>query len=127
MTQDTFVQVFRAAGSYRPQGKPMAWLLRIARNLSVTRLRERGRTEAWEPEAMERLSENPRVRAEDRLVLETLLRSLSDEERQVVTLHAAGLKHREIAGLLGLPLPTVLSKAHRAVKKLQRVWKEELT
>ena len=35
-------------------------------------------------------------------------------------LHAVtGLKHREIAALLELPLATVLSKYHRALKKLK--------
>ena len=41
------------------------------------------------------------------------------QERQVVMLHAVtGLKHREIAQLLELPLATVLSKYRRALKKL---------
>ena len=31
-----------------------------------------------------------------------------------------GWKHREIAALLELPLPTVLSKYHRALKKLRK-------
>lgn len=31
VTQDTFVRVWENAPSYRPQGKPMAWLLTIAR------------------------------------------------------------------------------------------------
>ena len=58
---------------------------------------------------------------EDRMMLEAVLSALSDEERQIVTLHAlTGLRHREIAALLGLPLPTVLSKYSRALKKLQR-------
>ena len=35
-------------------------------------------------------------------------------------LHAVtGLKHREIAALLELPLPTVLSKYHRAIRKMR--------
>ena len=62
---------------------------------------------------------------EDRMMLEAVLSALSDEERQIVTLHAlTGLRHREIAALLGLPLPTVLSKSSRALKKLQLAWKE---
>ena len=45
------------------------------------------------------------------MTLEALLSALGDEERQIVTLHAlTGLKHREIAQVLGLPLATVLSK-----------------
>ena len=59
------------------------------------------------------------------MTLEALLSALGDEERQIVTLHAlTGLKHREIAELLGLPLATVLSKYSRALKKLQLAWKE---
>lgn len=40
--------------------------------------------------------------------------------RRIVLLHAVtGLKHREIAALLELPLPTVLSKYHRAIRKMR--------
>ena len=46
---------------------------------------------------------------------------LSDGERQIVALHAvAGLRHRQIAALLELPLSTVLSKYARAIKKLKQ-------
>ena len=102
---DACLQVWNAAGGYRRQGKPMAWVLTITRNLAISRLREHGRTEP--------------------LVQEAVLSALSDEERQIVTLPAlTGLRHREIAALLGLPLPTVLSKYSRALKKLQLAWKE---
>ena len=48
------------------------------------------------------------------------MRNLSEEERQIVMLHAvAGFKHREIAATLDLPLATVLSKYNRALKKLK--------
>lgn len=54
-----------------------------------------------------------------RHVLRAALSVLSEQERQVVMLHAVtGLKHREIAQLLELPLATVLSKYRRALKKL---------
>ena len=46
---------------------------------------------------------------------------LNQQERQIVVLHAvSGFRHREIAQLLQLPLPTVLSKYHRALKKLKK-------
>ena len=58
--------------------------------------------------------------ADERALLQGALASLTDEERRVVLLHAVtGLKHREIAALLELPLPTVLSKYHRALKKMR--------
>ena len=44
----------------------------------------------------------------------------------MVVLHAvAGLRHREIAQLLGLPLSTSLSKYARALKKLKHLYKED--
>ena len=123
---DACLQVWNAAGGYRRQGKPMAWVLTITRNLAISRLREHGRTEPLVQEDwQDRLADNPAVTHEDRMMLEAVLSALSDEERQIVTLHAlTGLRHREIAALLGLPLPTVLSKYSRALKKLQLAWKE---
>ena len=50
----------------------------------------------------------------------------SEQEQQIVVLHAvSGFRHREIASLLSLPLSTVLSKYHRAIKKLQHYLREE--
>jgi RNA polymerase sigma-70 factor (ECF subfamily) len=58
--------------------------------------------------------------ADDKVMLQQCMEQLSDEERQIVILHAvAGFKHREIAACLELPLATVLSKYHRAIKKMK--------
>ena len=120
VTQDAFVRIWDTAASYRPQGKPMAWLLTVARNLALMRLRERGKTQELTDEEWSVLpARAPDVTTEDRHVLRAALSLLSEQERQVVMLHAVtGLKHREIAQLLELPLATVLSKYRRALKKL---------
>ena len=107
VAQNTFVKVWAAAPSYRPQGKPMAWLLTIARNLAE-----------WSAFSIE----SDPLTADDRPVLGAALARLSDEERHIVVLHAmCGLKHREIAQFLDLALPTVLSKYHRSLKKLKTI------
>ena len=122
VTQDTFVRVWERADQYRPQGTPMAWLLSIARNLALMKLRERTRTQDLPPEDWESFSiESHDVNTEDRTVLTAALSALSEEERQIVMLHVtAGLKHRELAQLLELPLSTVLSKYRRALLKLKQ-------
>ena len=62
----------------------------------------------------------------DAMMLKAALEILKEDERQIVLLHASsGLKHREIASGLGMPLPTVLSKYNRAMKKLQNYLREE--
>ena len=48
------------------------------------------------------------------------MRILNDEERQIVVLHSLGFRHVEIAATLAMPLPTVLTKYHRALKKLRK-------
>lgn len=121
VTQDTFVTAWEKCHLYRPQGTPMAWLLTITRNLARMKLRDRGRTQDLGEEQWQAIpAQSPSVTPEDRAVLEAALSILSDQERQIVVLHAAaGLKHREIAKLLELPLPTVLSKYRRALSKLK--------
>lgn len=119
--QETYIRLYAAAGRYQPQGKPMAWLLTIVRNLARMKLREGARRAELAPEEWERLpASQTGLTSEDRMVLSAALRGLNDEELRIVMLHAvSGLKHRETAALLGLPLSTVLSKYHRALKKLK--------
>ena len=123
VTQDAFVRIWDTAASYRPQGKPMAWLLTVARNLALMRLRERGKTQELTDEEWSALpARAPDVTTEDRHVLRAALSLLSEQERQVVMLHAVtGLKHREIAQVLNMPQATELSKYSRSVKKLQKI------
>lgn len=126
VAHDTYVQIWKAAVSYQPAGKPLAWIFTIVRNLARMRMREQKRTVAVAPQDWQSMfADKPSVEHEDRLVLLSLLRELSDEERQIVLLHAlTGLKHREIAELLQLGLPTVLSKYSRALKKMRSALKE---
>lgn len=99
----------------------MGWLLTVARNLALMKLRQGRRQVELDEEEWDAIpDDSPSVSPEDRQVLQTALAALGSQERQVVLLHAVtGLKHREIAALLELPLATVLSKYHRALKKLR--------
>ena len=64
------------------------------------------------------------VSVEDELLLRQCLETLSESERQIVVLHAvSGLKHKDIASVMSLPLSTVLSKYSRAIKKMQAFMK----
>ena len=121
LTQDVYVQVWGCAAQYRPTGSPMGWLLAACRNLCLMRLRREERhaalsEEEWDAIPMQECG----LDTEERVLLQNALESLGEEERRIVLLHAVtGLKHREIAALLELALPTVLSKYHRALKKMR--------
>lgn len=118
---DTYLRIYASSGGYKSMGKPLAWILTIARNLCLMKLRNRQKfsdipTEDWNS-AFNKL---PSIMPEDRLVLIACMEKLSEEERQIVMLHAvSGFKHREIADFLSLPLSTVFSKYNRAIKKMR--------
>lgn len=119
--QDTYLKIRAAAYLYEPQGKPMAWILTITRNVCLMRLRQQKHTCACTQEQMAREPDLNRIEdTEDRVVLRAALQVLSEEESQIIILHAVtGMRHREIGELLQLPLSTVLSKYHRGLKKLK--------
>ena len=62
----------------------------------------------------------PNLSEEDRVTLRACLEELRDEERQVILLHVlGGFRFHEIASFTEEPLSTVLSRYHRAMKKLR--------
>ena len=117
---DCYLNIWTAASSYRSSGKPMAWIMTITKNLCRKQLRSRSRTERLPEEDWKNSLESTEMTADDKVVLRQCMETLSDIERQIVVLHAvSGFKHREIAAWLELPLATVLSKYHRAIKKMK--------
>ena len=124
---DTYLSIWASAYMYASEGKPMAWLITIAKNHCFKVFRNR----KWNDDA--ELSENTAdeaydftLSADEKWVLGDFLSSLGDDERQIIMLHAvAGLRHREISDFLNMPLATVLSKYHRGLKKLKENYKKE--
>lgn len=118
--QETFLKVYSGAGSYKPCGKPLAWVFTIAKNLAYTRLRDCSRVSEFDDDGHHGFDLSSIENAERRMLIDTLFRVLSDDEKQIVIMHAVnGIKHREIAQVTGLSLGTVLSKYNRALKKLR--------
>ena len=118
--QETFVSLYRFAGEYKPNGKPMAWILTIARNAARMKIRARKQELSYEDAFDYEDSTSEIQNVDDRMALEAAMTVLDDKERQILMLHAvSGLKNREIAALLELSIGTVLSKYHRALTKLR--------
>lgn len=128
--QETYLKIWTCAASYQPQGKPLAWMFTIARNLCYMKFRDQKRMADI---GLDELSGDEMGEVclslenlADAIVLRAALDILKEDERQIVLLHAsAGLKHREIASGLQIPLATVLSRYNRAMKKLKQYLREE--
>jgi RNA polymerase sigma-70 factor (ECF subfamily) len=128
--QEVFLKIWTSAKSYKSQGKPLAWMFTIARNLCYMKFREQKHDsdvtidDLMGAEAGEVCQEIEM--AADKMVLLAALQILKEEEREIVLLYTSGgLKHREIAASLKIPLATALSRYNRAMKKLEKYLREE--
>ncbi|MGL4553648.1 MAG: RNA polymerase sigma factor [Gemmataceae bacterium] len=140
--QNTFLQVHLKCGLYE-SGKPVRpWLYTIATHQAIDAMRRNGRhqtlrlddpaagqadgdlvglldlVECRSPGPVESVSARER-RARIRATVD----DLPDLLRQVLILaYYQGMKYREIADQLGIPVGTVKSRLHAALVKLQESW-----
>ncbi len=126
VVQDVYVRIWESAAGYRPMGKPLAWIFTITRNVSLMCIRRQNRTAPTDLSDWEELfAGEPGVSPEDKVVLSRVMSLLKEEDRQIVILHVvAGMKHKEIAKLMGMKLSTVLSRYNRALTKLREALEE---
>jgi RNA polymerase sigma-70 factor, ECF subfamily len=126
--QETFVAAWRGARGYqpsRPDGAAAGWLWGIARRQAALLLRRRGPA-AWSlpavPAAAGQWVADPADVAITRIDLDRAVAALGPAgcgEREVVRLHhLQDQPVAEIAKLLGVPVGTVKSRAHRARRLL---------
>jgi RNA polymerase sigma-70 factor (ECF subfamily) len=125
LTQDVFLTAWRKAARFDPaRGRLSTWLMAIAHNLAVDRLRhERGAARPVlvlvedVPESMSTVEED-RVLDRDRAV--RALASLSVAERRLLSqAYFMGWTAREIAEAEGIPLGTVKTRLRAAIIKLR--------
>ena len=113
MLQEVFVQVWTRADTYNVQlGTPIAWLVRIARNRAIDRLRANAvRIRTTEAAPLPPPVESPERRAamsEQERAVARALEALPPDQRQLIEqAYFAGLTQSELAERFGLPLGTV--------------------
>lgn len=118
--QQTLCEIVKNAHAYRKGSNARAWVLGIARNQALKLCRDR---KAYIP--LEELENDARYaeKGEDLLSSLTMfdaLRTLSEEEQQIVLLRIeSGLKFKEIAELLHISTAAAEKKYQRALKKLK--------
>lgn len=127
LLQETYLKIMNSAHLYQPMGKPMAWVFTMAKRLCYDYFREQKRKSTIDFDDIENVAEYTQEETRDtQELLDIALAILNEQEREIVLLSAiTGLKHREIAENLDMKLSTVLSKYHRAIKKMREHLKKE--
>lgn len=116
IVQETFIKAWTGRNSFQHQSSVKTWLYRIARNCALDYLRKE-RTYREEP-LEDGVSSSFQTSSEEielkDLITKGLLK-LSNEEREVLTLHyKMGQTMEEIAELIGIPTGTVKSRLSKA-------------
>jgi RNA polymerase sigma-70 factor (ECF subfamily) len=142
--QDAYLLAYRSMGSFRGDAKLSTWLVRIAVNEALARLRKRARRgevirldgepgsndEATETDMHQAQPEQPErgaLRAETRRLLEKKIDALPDAFRTVFVLRALEeLSVEETAAALGIPEATVRSRFFRARSLLREALAREI-
>jgi len=119
--QDAFLQAFRALGTFRGESKLSTWLVRIAANEALMRLRRNARATACtdvEPDELVSREAGPESTAQGselRHLLEAHIGALPDGYRAVFMMRAIEeLSVEETAAALGIPEATVRTRYFRA-------------
>ncbi|MEW6719882.1 MAG: sigma-70 family RNA polymerase sigma factor [Thermodesulfobacteriota bacterium] len=139
VSQEVFLSAYRNLASFRGEASLSTWLLRIAANRCLNRIRQRksvaGREAPWpeagdEGEGKDFQPAGPEESRPDRVaenreageILAAALDRLEPGTRWMVLLSdVEGFSHEEIAEMAKVPLGTVKSRLHRARMSLRRL------
>jgi RNA polymerase sigma factor (sigma-70 family) len=126
--QDVYVTVWRKAASFDPaRASPITWMVAIARNRSIDRLRSRPAGGRLEPIEAADVVSDPAPAALERVEMaqqqQRLARCLEElEARHATAIRAAfldGATYEQLAGRMNVPLGTMKSWIRRALLKLR--------
>ena len=127
LVQDTLLRAWRSIDTFDGR-HPRAWLLTILRNTQINRHRRRRPALLDDPDLVaDRNLSDAQVSAEDvvvgrtfDVVVDAALSALPTKFRQVVLLvDVDGLTYAETAEALGVPEGTVMSRLHRARRRIR--------
>ncbi|MBI4161864.1 MAG: RNA polymerase sigma factor [Acidobacteria bacterium] len=128
LVQETFCTVWTSIDSFRFGSTLSTWIHSIARNHFLQHVRRSGPAEvplgpalAALPGRSEAGPEEQVSRSEEEERLRRGIENLAPERRDVVELHyLQDLSLRESSGVLGIPVGTVKSRLHAALRDLRR-------
>jgi RNA polymerase sigma-70 factor (ECF subfamily) len=131
VVQESLLQIWREASHYSPKlGKPLGWIITIARRRAIDRARRRQAYARARERFETYVAHEPRSWLRDRAdsdmsspdlrhFLEREIKRLPDYQRQAIELSFfAGLSHREIAAKTKTPLGTIKTRLELGLRKL---------
>jgi RNA polymerase sigma factor (sigma-70 family) len=128
LVQEAFLRMLRYRDTFRGDSQFRAWMYQVARNVRIDDVK------SSKPSAPLPLNETREHHShswpgresqleEQTALLERALLALPEQKREVLVLaRYQGMKHEEIAALLGIEAGAVKVRAHRAMKELRELF-----
>ena len=116
--EDVLHQVFERLlrGDLSISGGPVTYLYRAVRNTALNKIRDRAGDVAWDDSWLE----SPAGMEHTALELQSTLRELPEEQREVIVLHIWGeMSFEEVAEALAIPANTAASRYRYGLLKLR--------
>ena len=127
LVQETYVRLWNYRHAYKPTAKLSTFLFLLARQVRIDALRRQTRREKREEDWIGEQPTNEVPKAfgvrED---VRWALAKLSEPLRDVIELGVLqDLPYAEVADILGIPVGTVKSRMHNALKELKEIFDEQ--
>lgn len=126
--QDVFIKVWDKIDTYDPdKGKLFTWMLNIARNMAIDKLRSKEFSRKNKTDQLENnvslISSQSYVEQKVKdTALRDLLHSLTPEQQMIVHLiYFEGYTHSEVSDEFNIPLGTVKTRIRSALIKLRKI------
>ncbi|WP_158825518.1 RNA polymerase sigma factor [Mucilaginibacter lacusdianchii] len=125
--QEVFVKIWNSAGSYSAdKGRLFTWMLNIARNLAIDKIRSKDFKNQFKNQELENNVgyidlHNSTVYKPELLGVKDLVETLRPEQKSILDLiYFKGYTHTEAAEELGIPLGTIKTRLRTAILQLRK-------
>jgi RNA polymerase sigma-70 factor (ECF subfamily) len=141
--QETFIQLYVSRNTFDPSRPLRPWLFTIAANKAKDALRRAHRIDATSLGSMfdgdefsidkvvntldqdERMPYDDLIREETAAVVQRVVAQMPASARKILTLaYFKKFSYLEMAGILGIPVGTVKSRLHSAVRRFAQDWNQ---
>ena len=124
--QNTYVRIQEKIDYYNENTNGVAWVLTIAKNISLNESKKNARTVLTDFSENEYLTKTDDKQFDDMPIFKIAKNVLNEEELEILMLYiVSGYKHREITDIVQKPLGTVLWSYNNSIKKLKKAIKNK--
>ena len=121
--QETLLQLWKSSKSFRGEASFTTFMYKVALNVALSFNRKTKRMQTTNLDNVNELAISVSDK-EDYELLYIIIKSLTDIDRMIITLHLDGYKNNEVAEIIGVTTNNVNVKIHRIKEKITHEFKK---